>query len=197
MSVLQSQSQSQPQSSSILIDLKQDVLNKLVSALFEIRLSKPKTKTQIFPSILPKDYADNLFSYLKNNVKWEAGVKSKRYGFTRLAKAIADIDSTFPILRDVIKFVMVNMKIDSLYEPYGIYLNYQQNKDHWTPMHSHADTIQMVISLGYTRDFVIGTKTYKLNSGDACIFGTSSHGVPKSKVDVGERISIAVFMKPI
>lgn len=64
----------------------------------------------------------------------------------------------------------------------------------YTPNHTHPGTTQLIISLGCTRILNIGKKSYQMNSGDACIFGSSVHGVPKDDSKDG-RISIAVFMK--
>jgi alkylated DNA repair dioxygenase AlkB len=83
------------------------------------------------------------------------------------------------------------------YLVYGIYLNYYKNGDMYTPNHTHLKTHQLVISLGASRTFTIGKKTMTLNSGDAVLFGSAVHGVPKDSSVVDGRISIATFMSPI
>lgn len=66
----------------------------------------------------------------------------------------------------------------------------------YTPTHSHKDTDQLVISLGQTRILKINSKSYSLENGDAILFGSSPHSVPKDN-SVNMRISIATFMKKI
>ena len=75
---------------------------------------------------------------------------------------------------------------------YGCYLNYYKDGTHYTPNHSHKGTTQIVISLGGTRSFVLGKKTFNVKNGDVAIFGSAIHGVPKQE-NAEPRISIAVF----
>ena len=54
----------------------------------------------------------------------------------------------------------------------------------------------MIVSLGTTRNLIVGSKTYALHSGDVITFGGSTHKVPiQDEVSTG-RISIATFMIP-
>lgn len=76
----------------------------------------------------------------------------------------------------------------------GVYLNNYENGLMYTPMHKHADTIQLVISLGATRTLKVGTKEYRMKNGDAVVFGSSIHGVPQEPSVTEGRISIATFM---
>ena len=55
----------------------------------------------------------------------------------------------------------------------------------------------MIISLGATRNLIVGDTTYTLNSGDVVIFGSSTHQVPIQQTVNDGRISIATFMIPI
>jgi len=76
-----------------------------------------------------------------------------------------------------------------------MYVNYYENGKMYTPMHTHKGTKQLVLSLGESRDLIIGKKTFTMKNGDAIIFGSSPHGVPVSDTKKG-RISIATFMIP-
>lgn len=143
-------------------------------------------RTQYYESIVPN--RDALYEYLRDNIVWEEGVKSK-HGFTRLAKSISL--SEYPELASVIADVLGEKYKE--YIIHGVYLNYYMNGDMYTPNHSHPQTHQLVISLGGTRTFTIGKKNFRMKSGDAILFGSSTHGVPKEEGASG-RISIATFM---
>jgi hypothetical protein len=76
-----------------------------------------------------------------------------------------------------------------------IYLNYYENGEMWTPNHSHSGTHQLVISLGCPRTLQVTKKDYRMENGDAILFGSAIHGVPKEVNVKKGRISIATFMK--
>jgi len=78
---------------------------------------------------------------------------------------------------------------------YGIYLNYYRNGEDWTPNHSHPGMKQVVISLGATRLLTMGKSSYAMNNGDAIVFGSGIHGVPKDPTCTTGRISIALFLE--
>jgi hypothetical protein len=78
----------------------------------------------------------------------------------------------------------------------GAYINYYRDGNDWAPSHSHPKQVQMIISLGTTRNLIVGTKTYILNSGDMIIFGSSTHQVHVEPEVTEGRISIATFMVP-
>lgn len=149
------------------------------------------TRTTLFPAAIDDDRAYATYLFLKDNVEWEEGVRSRR-GFTRLAKALdtGDIPEVDALIVNCLKLLKDTYIID------GVYLNYYQNGTNFTPSHSHKDTVQMVISLGGTRTLTVGTKSFSLNNGDMIVFGSSSHGVPPEEADEG-RISIATFMKKV
>lgn len=150
-------------------------------------------KTIQSKKILAEDHALALFCMLKENIQWDEGIRSKR-GFTRKAKALAsgDIPEVDYIIADILeKLGKTN------YLLLGIYLNYYENGDMWTPNHTHPGTHQLVISLGATRTLFVGKKDYKMENGDAIIFGSSIHGIPKEETVIEGRISIATFMKAI
>jgi hypothetical protein len=149
-------------------------------------------RTHFSPSVLDKKESTALYEYLRDNIPWENGVKSKK-GFTRLAKAI-DLDM-YPEILDTITQVLSNFATNN-YVIFGTYLNYYSTGDMYTPNHSHKNTIQLVISLGTTRTLVVGKKQYQMSNGDAILFGSSVHGVPKEPAVREGRISIATFMRP-
>lgn len=156
-------------------------------------MSKKPLKTQIIQSALEYKRSIDLFEFLENTIEWEEGIRSKT-GFTRLAKSINLED--YPKLTDIINTVITKFNISNNYLIYGVYLNYYKNGDMWTPNHTHPKTHQLIISLGETRKLIVGKKEIEMNSGDAVLFGSSIHGVPK-EVNKKGRISIATFMRPI
>ena len=150
--------------------------------------------TEYSSKIINEESATALYEYLRDNISWEEGIRSKK-GFTRLAKSINPVD--YEEIINIINDVLVKMKKDSSYLLLGIYLNFYANGEMYTPNHTHKDTHQLIISLGATRSLYIGKKIYKMNNGDAIIFGSSIHGVPKEPAVTTGRISIAVFLKPL
>lgn len=142
-------------------------------------------KTQYFPNIIenPTDYYNELV-----NIEWEEGIRSKR-GFTRLGKSlnVGDCD-----LVDILIATTMS-KLNLNYQVNYIYLNYYKDGTYYTPSHSHPGEIQLVLSFGATRTLKVGSKEFKMNNGDAIIFGSAVHSVPKELTDQG-RISIATFM---
>lgn len=84
-----------------------------------------------------------------------------------------------------------------IYDTYdGIYVNYYRDGNDFLPQHSHPDTIQLVISLGATRDLKVTSKTYSLQNGDCITFGVATYGIAKQPTVTEGRISIACFMRP-
>lgn len=158
-----------------------------------------RLSTMTIRQIISHDEAKNLYNVLLEG-KWDSGIKS-RNGSTRLARQV-DLESNegthlLNIITEVLlAFKTVNPKIPD-YAIYGIYLNYYKNGEMYTPNHSHAKTHQLVISLGTSRNFTIGKKTIILNNGDAVLFGSSVHGIPKEPTVKNGRISIATFMAPL
>nr|QBK84892.1 MAG: alkylated DNA repair dioxygenase [Pithovirus LCDPAC02] len=143
-------------------------------------------------NIISTNFATDLYEYLRDNITWEDGIKSRK-GFTRKAKSLSMCDN--PRIDSVI-ITALHELIKQEYAVLGIYLNYYRNGEMWTPNHSHKGTHQLVISLGATRTLNIAKKSYEMTNGSAIIFGSSTHGVPKDK-SINGRISIATFMKPI
>lgn len=155
--------------------------------------TKLKCETNFHKNILDQDRAYVLYYMLKDGIVWEEGIRSKK-GFTRKAKALNknDIIEVDNIIAEVLQ-KMTKTK----YNIIGIYLNYYEDGNMWTPNHSHPGTHQLVISLGATRTLNIAKKNYIMENGDAIIFGSSIHGIPKDESIKEGRISIATFMTPM
>lgn len=149
--------------------------------------------TKYHEDLLKEEEATQLYEYLKDNIAWVEGVRSRR-GFTRKAKAL-DLQDDFMVEEAVTMAVSALCKID--YRIDGVYLNYYEDGNMWTPNHRHQGTHQIVISLGAERSLMIGKKEFKMKNGSAIIFGGSVHGVPKQPEIQEGRISIATFMTPI
>lgn len=159
-----------------------------------------KCKTQIIENAISKEEANNLYNYLKDNVPWVESIRSKKDkengGFTRLGCSI-DIED-YPNI-EVTLHNIIN-KISQNYKGYiigDIYLNWYKNGTMWSPNHSHKGVHSLVISLGATRKFVLGKKVINVKNGDAVMFGTAVHGIPKQPEVTEGRISIAAFLVPI
>jgi hypothetical protein len=132
-----------------------------------------------------------MYEYLKNNMIWEEGVKSKGR-HTRLAH-----HSSFgedKKLDSLVFNTMKKFKMPIGVEHFGMYLNYQRDGNEYTPQHAHAGGCQLVICLGPAiRTFNVGKKIIKVGNGDCILFGSSTHGVIQEP-DIKEgRISIATF----
>lgn len=159
----------------------------------EVTVASIKCKTVFLEKAIEIDLANQLYLLLKHNIEWQEGIRSKQ-GFTRKAKAlnIGDITEIDDAIVTVLnKITTTNYMIN------GIYLNYYENENMWTPNHSHKGTHQLVISLGETRTLQVGNKNYDMIGGSAIIFGGSIHGVPKENTPKNGRISVATFMTPV
>jgi len=150
-----------------------------------------RVQTKYYPNIVDSDTAMAIYYYLEERIEWEDGVRSK-LGFTRKAKPMqlgmdAVIDSC--IMESLAKMGVTSSGV------YGIYLNYYRNGEDWTPNHSHPGMKQVVISLGASRVLTMGKSSYVMNNGDAIVFGSGIHGVPKDTACTTGRISIALFLE--
>lgn len=157
-------------------------------------IKNPRTKTTFIEDAVNPNDADNLYEKLKNEIKWETGIKSKN-GFTRKQKMLSIEDPLFFDIMECIENTLLFFQ--EKYMVLGAYLNYYENGESYTPNHSHANTQQLIISLGETRTLIIGNKEYKMTNGSAIIFGASTHGVPREPEVKNGRISIATFMNRI
>ena len=153
--------------------------------------------TLIFtPESLHTDIATFLFNSLKDEVKWENGIRSKK-GFTRKAFAVPQDSPLMEELMVYVTTVLEKMETKCAYAMLGIYLNYYQNGEMYTPSHKHPGTHQLIISLGTTRTLKVGSKSYPMKNGDSILFDSQLHSVPKESSVVDGRISIATFMLPM
>lgn len=159
----------------------------------EVQIISKVCKTVFKDKIIDPDRAIVLYYMLKDGIVWEEGIRSKK-GFTRKAKAIEPTD--FPEIDRLVVEVLSKITTTK-YGITGIYLNYYEDGNMWTPNHTHPGTHQLVISLGATRTLNVAKKSYQIGNGDAIIFGSSIHGIPKEPTIKEGRISIATFMVPI
>lgn len=169
------------------------LINTIKMNKMEVSKSNVKCKTIFIKDAITMELADSLYLFLKHNIVWEDGVKSKQ-GFTRKAKALnfGDIPEIDDVIITVLnKITTTNYLID------GIYLNFYENETMWTPNHSHRGTHQLVISLGDSRILQVGKKDYEMTNGSSIIFGSSQHGIKKSDIPKNGRISLATFLTPI
>lgn len=152
------------------------------------------TRTKFLINALDSEDSTRLYEKLKREVHWEEGVRS-RNGFTRKAKMISLEELLFGEYPEITECVFsVLSLLDEEYDVHGVYLNFYENGQMYTPNHSHQGTQQLVISLGATRTLVVGKKEYNMSNGSAILFGSSTHGVPKEPSVTEGRISIATFM---
>ncbi len=143
-----------------------------------------------------QESSNRLYDYLKDNVIWSDGIRSKN-GHTRSAAAYA-LNKFLAFIDDFPEIIANIMDVIDKYSERkhcaGLYLNYYKNGNDWTPNHTHPGTTQIVISLGETRTFNYGKTTIPSQNGDILVFGSGLHGVPKEPVVTEGRISIALFM---
>ena len=159
----------------------------------EVQIVKKICRTKFLKGAIDNDEALSMFAIIRDMIEWEAGVPSKKHGFTRKGKPMA-VDE-HPFILNLVTTVLDKIT-DQKYGISHIYLNYYENGNMFTPNHSHKGTHQLVISLGGSRTLEVSKKNYKMENGDAIIFGSAIHGVPKEQT-YEPRISIATFMIPI
>lgn len=159
--------------------------------------SQPRIKTLHFKELLTKETADSLYSYLKDNIKWEESIKAKAKGYTtsRLGKAL-DFEEDEKV-DDTVAAVLQSLNLPYNLVLLSIYLNYYRDGNDMSPAHSHPKQCQIIISLGATRILTIGKKEYHLANGDVIVFGSSTHSIPLMPEVKDGRISIALFTVPI
>lgn len=157
--------------------------------------------TQYYPSLIPRTEADQYYEYLRYTIPWSDGIYSTRAG--RVTRQAYSMPSTSirteydRVLQGLITYCSARVTLPYSHITLGNYVNHYRNGQEWAPSHSHRGQVQMIVSLGTTRNLLIGSKTYPLHSGDVITFGSSTHQIPiQSKVSTG-RISLATFMVPV
>jgi hypothetical protein len=161
-----------------------------------------KTKTTYYSELVDTKTAKCAYDFIKDNTQWVNSIYSKRaQKITRKGYSVnSDLNNNSIVDEFVIQLVdsaITNIeKIENRKQSdiLGIYLNYYINGQDFCPNHSHPGSIQLVISLGATRRLNVGKKAYDMKSGDAIIFGSSTHGIPIEPEVKDGRISIAVFI---
>ncbi len=158
----------------------------------------PVIRTTHHSGLLETDDATALYTRLQATIPWEDGIFSRRAGkVTRKAHAFTG-DGLLDAEDEIQLIVMRILSLLGLsYEVEGIYVNYYRDGNDWAPAHSHAGQVQLVISLGATRQLKVGEKVYNLANGDVIVFGSSTHEVVRDPAVTAGRISIATFMKPM
>ncbi len=197
----------------IKIDIKLKSSEPLSSLIKEQEIKLP-VGVLYLPQAIPMQTADDYYTYLKENITWEAGIRSRRTGFTRKAKALDLITENYQLKSLIIQIMnkmglipdevvvvvlSINDTLALLIDKYlvrGLYLNYYENGTMYTPEHSHPGTKQLVISLGATRILTLGSSCrLPMQNGDAIVFDSIKHGVPRNNDIIAGRISIAVFLQ--
>lgn len=161
-----------------------------------------RTSTVYYPQIIPKAAADQYYEYLKVQLPWSDAVYSKRsQKVTRVAYSLTfplnDAQSYDLLLKELIEYCTARVNLPLNYTTLGAYINYYRHGLEWAPSHSHPQQIQLILSLGATRDLIVGGRTYHLSSGDVIVFGGSTHEVPLQPDVMAGRISVATFIVPV
>lgn len=156
----------------------------------QIKPKMTRIMTEYHAKLIPKETANFVFGYLRDNIAWGEGVRSRK-GFTRQA-------TPMQLGEDQVLDFIVTEAFEQLKTPMPevqfAYVNYYRDGNDWCPNHTHPGTKQMVISLGATRQLLVGKKKFPMGNGDVIIFGASLHGVEKEPECKEGRISIALFL---
>lgn len=157
-------------------------------------------RTKFFEKLIDDEAANSLYDLLMKNVDWEDGPRSKNSASTRKAGQLSVEELHFLLdaipasggvtIWEVIRTTINQSSHRTVCD--GAYLNYYRDGQDWTPNHSHKDTSQFILSLGATRTLQVNKTKYPISNGDAIIFGSAVHGVPKDETKNG-RISVAFF----
>jgi hypothetical protein len=159
-------------------------------------MSQTKQKFHHLKEYIDSASCNRLYEFLRDNVKWEEGIMSKKR-HTRSALPY-DLDDFIEFIDDFLDIIEKVTEVIYAFSQRkfceGLYLNYYKDGNDWTPNHTHPGTTQIIISLGTTRTFQYGKKDIPSQNGDILIFGSGLHGVPKDPDVTNGRISIALFM---
>ena len=153
-----------------------------------------KCKTTFLKRAVDGDITSCAFGLIDSNTTWTEAPRSK-LGRTRQGGQVRMDSFIGEFILNLVMGVMKKMSTQN-YIIHGIYLSKYKDGRDWTPNHSHKGTHQLVISLGETRTLFVSKKPYPMEDGDAVLFGSAIHGIPKSDSS-GVRISIATFMSPV
>jgi len=168
------------------VRVKVKTAERVVSSL----LAEPR----YYPGALDAGAALMLFESLRG-LPWGEGIRTRFGGTTRKALQVPRDHPLFDILMiHMLPLILVHniIKPESIL---GLYLNYYEDGNMYTPSHRHRGTNQLVLSLGGTRNLMVEGKSYPQHAGDMIYFGDQLHGVPKQR-GAGARISVATFADP-
>ncbi len=146
---------------------------------------------QHIPKLIDDCEGYDLYFSLSETIPWQDGIKTRYGGFTRKGYSLQNCENKG--VDNAINTVMLNFGIKDV-EVMGVYLNFYKNGEYYCPNHSHKDSRQIIISLGVTRKLIIDKQSYLLSNGDAILFGSEYHSVPKEPNLMEGRISIAIFL---
>jgi hypothetical protein len=162
------------------------IFNFLVTVLGIRPQRKMVVRTIHVKKLLSDEEEKKYYDHFATKTRWESGIKTRTGESTRQGAEV-DIED-YPEL-----LVRVCKTFENKYVFFGGYLNWYKDGTCWTPNHSHKGTVQIVLSFGATRTLMIGKKACKMEGGDAILFGSSIHGVPKEPDCKDGRISLAFF----
>lgn len=158
-----------------------------------------KTKTVYYPDVFDQKTSEAIYEYLLKNIEWEDSTYS--YKQKQISRKGYSFDSVYSkeneeLVKQLVEITLQKTK-NTEYAVLGTYLNYYRDGNDFRSLHTHKETVQMIISFGIERSLHVGKKEYPLASGSAIIFGSSAHKIDKDPNITTGRISIAIFMKKL
>jgi hypothetical protein len=133
-----------------------------------------------------------IFEILRDNMHWVEAIRSKE-GFTRKGQHYRM--GSLPLVDQIIRRSILSLT-NIPYTITEIFVNYYEHGQMWCQNHNHSGSHQVVLSFGASRTLNIGKRKFIMTNGSGCLFGSSTHGVPKEENVKDGRISIAIFMLP-
>src|SRR5579872_2316870 len=97
-----------------------------------------RISTKHYAGIVDSQTAIEVYNYLRDNIEWEDGSRSKK-GYTRKIRLISLGDDS--IVDTVIENVMIRLCIDKS-KIKSLYLDYYRNSNDWCPNRTHKNTKQ-------------------------------------------------------
>lgn len=149
-------------------------------------------RTMHIKGAIDVDTANAYYTEMYNNLPWDHSIKNTRKGTSLDLKQFPEIEHlVLSLMKKYTPAESQNLMV------LGLYANLYRDGNDYAPSHRHVGQVQYIISLGETRALKVGSKTYALENGDLCIFGSASHSVLKDPSITKPRISIAVFAVPM
>lgn len=184
-----------------------ELIDLTITDDYYVKVSKTKDELkqrQVFAETFKANHYSNFLetkdtlSYLRDNLIW-----INRFG-RRVAKGVfkdgqvldAQVNN---LVQDVIDRLHLKAHCNKVTQ---VYINYYKSGNNGCGRHRHPSTIQVILSFGATRTLRITDGDgitlvdFAMKNGDVAIFGSQYHEVIKEPGQVGERISIAIFLQP-